>query len=440
MPHAKLSASASSRWIFCPGSINLIQYLEAAGKIPPDTASYAAMEGTAAHHIAEQCLQNLMHGAWTISADQYRGYSVSVEPDGDGTTLHAPNKGEAERHPGWPLFEVDDDMILAVDVLVNHVREVLESLGASEKGIPADVEVEIEADADLSFLGRDDLGGRIDVRITQLMGEMHVIDYKHGRGIPVDPEQNSQLMIYGLGGDCNIDMMPESVNLTIVQPRCPKNAAVDSWGISTEALRKWGRKTLLPAAEATALPDAPLIPGEKQCTWCRADRQCDSYHDRVLADAAEEFPDDLEPTAENAKKAVLAMDMEKILRIMEMRGFIEGAIKAATARVTAELEAGREVEGWKLVEGRANRKWTKDAEEVLKKKRVPAAVMYAKKLASFTQIEKAEKGKWKELVSELTEKPAGKPTLVPASDKRKALPPPAQNDFDDLPDDGGLLS
>lgn len=442
MSHARLSASASSQWMGCPGSIQLIRQLEAAGHIPPDTASDAAMEGTAAHHVAEQCLRDLVHGEWGVSADKYQGYVVDVEIQGDGTEHYwAEDKSTLpEPRKGWRRYTVDDDMILAINVFINHVQEILESLGASDEGIPPDVEVEIEAYADLSFLGRDDLGGRIDVRITQLMGEMHVIDYKHGRGIPVSPEENSQLMIYGLGGECNTDVMPESVHLTIVQPRCPKNAAVESWAISTDELLAWGRGILLPAAEATALPDAAFNPGEKQCMWCRAAGHCDAAHDRALVVAAEEFPDDLEPTEENAKKAVLAMDMDKVLQIMAMRGFVEGAIKAATARVMAELEAGREVDGWKLVEGKANRKWKNNAEETLKQKRVPATIMYTKKLASFTSIEKAKKGKWKKLVLELTEKPAGKATLVPESDKRKALSPSAQTDFDELPPEEDLLS
>lgn len=383
-----------------------------------------------------------MHGELGVSADRYQGYVVDVEIQGDGTEHYwAEDKSTLpEPRKGWRRYTVDDDMILAVDVFIKHVQEVLESLGASDEGIPPDVDVEIEAYADLSFLGRDDLGGRIDVRITQLMGEMHVIDYKHGRGIPVSPEENPQLMIYGLGGECNADMMPESVRLTIVQPRCPKNAAVESWAISTDELLAWGRGTLIPAAEATALPDAAFNPGEKQCMWCRAAGHCDAAHDRALVVAAEEFPDDLEPTEENAKKAVLAMDMDKVLQIMAMQGFIEGAIKAATARVISELEAGREVEGWKLVEGKVNRKWIADAEEILKKKRVPAAIMYAKRLASFTSIEKAKKGKWKSLVAELVVKPNGKPVLAPESDKRPALPPAAQADFDELPAEEDLLS
>lgn len=433
MGHSRLSASESSRWMNCPGSVGAVRRLEGSGAIPPDVSSDAAMEGTAAHLVGEMCVNDMLAGNWYVSADKYRGLEVAVEPDGDGCELVTNPEAVPD---DWPGYAVGDDMILAVDTFVNHVRETLESMGASEDGVPEDVLVEVEAHADLAFLGRDDLGGRIDVRITQLMGDMHVIDYKHGRGIPVHPEENTQLMIYGLGDECNRDMMPEDVVLTIVQPRCPKNEAVASWTIPANDLMAWARGVLIPAAEATDDPGAPCTPGDKQCQWCRAAGHCDAAHDRALTVAADEFPDlPDEPTAEDAKRAVMAMDMEKVLKIKALQPFLEGAIKAAVARIDSELRAGRSVEGWKLVEGRSNRRWKEGAEAALKKKRVPASVIYAKKLASFTAIEKASKGKYKKIVAELVEKPAGKPTVAPEGDKRPALPPPAQQDFDDLPDD-----
>lgn len=436
MGHSRLSASESSRWINCPGSVGAVQRLEETKAIPPDTSSDAAMEGTAAHHIGECCLRDMLEGDWHVSADRYRGEHVVVNPRGDGVWFV--ERG-ANAPDCMPHFAVDDDMILAVDTFVGHVRGVLESLGASaESGVPGDVEVEIEAHSDLSHLGREDLGGRIDVRITQLMGPMHVIDYKHGRGVPVYPDGNSQLMIYGLGDSVKEDMMPTDVVLTIVQPRCPKNESVASWTIPADGLRAWGTDVLIPAAEATDDPAAPCVPGDKQCQWCRASGHCDAAHDMALAVAAEEFPDLVEggpPDPALAKKAVMAMDMDRVLRIKELQPFMEAAIKAAVARIDAELSAGREVPGWKLVEGKSNRRWKGDAEAALKRKRVPAAVIYEKKLASFTAIEKADKGKYKSIVAELVEKLVGKPTVAPESDKRPALLPPAQQDFDDLPED-----
>jgi hypothetical protein len=428
MGHSRLSASESGRWINCPGSIRSIAELEENRAIKPDRSSDAAMEGTAAHTLCEVCLEDMLAGGWYISADKYKGCKIYVDPTGDGSIMFC--QGETG-NKDWSVFEVDDDMILAVDVLLHHVREVLESFGANEDGIPLDVDVEIEAYANLGFLGREDLGGRIDVRITQLMGDMHVIDYKHGRGVPVDPELNTQLMIYGLGDNCKEDMQPGDAILTIVQPRCPKNESVASWRIPVPDLQLWAAEVLVPAAEATDNPDSPCIPGEKQCLWCRAASHCDAAHQYALTVAAEEFDDLDDPTPENAKKAVMRWPMEKVLRLKALQPFLESAIKATVTRIDAELQAGRPVEGWKLVEGKSNRRWKEGHVEGLKKKRVPASIIYEKKPASFTKIEKAKGGKYKDLVAEWVEKPKGKATVVPESDKRPALPPSAETDFED---------
>jgi hypothetical protein len=444
--HARLSASAAGRWMKCPGSVAFIDAI----RTGPEISSPAAMEGTAAHYLGERCLEDLLLGVWMIDAKEYHGETIWVDPEGDGVVGSWDRQPELLEPPeeSWSAWSVDDDMIWSVNVLINYVRALLESLGASAtQGIPDTISVEIEAYSNLSHLGRDDMGGRIDVRITELLGELHVIDYKHGRGIPVSPRQNEQLMIYALGGDVNADMIPSGVTLTIVQPRCPKNEPVESWSVpgGSESLRIWARETLLPAAEATTDPEAPLIPGEIQCLWCAARPHCAKAHDLALTFAASEFDDlpaEYTPGDElaaadpaEARRHVLEdMDLERVLRILDMRDFLEGAVKAAVVRVTAELNAGRPVPGWKLVEGQSKRRWKPGADEILRKKKVPASIVYDKKPASFTVVEKARDGKWAKLVEQLVEKPAGAATLVRETDNRPALAPAIETDFDDEPD------
>jgi hypothetical protein len=424
----------------CPGSIRLIDELRAERKIPQQTTNRYAMEGTAAHYIAELCLNAILNPAtWDTTAEKYLDFKVAVNEKNNQTILVPPEVDHpiGEDHDNYKVFSVDEDMVSAVNVLLDYVRQVLLSLGATpKKGVPQNVAtVEIEAHADLSFLGRDDLGGRVDVRITQFTGDMHIIDYKHGQGVAVDPEENTQLMIYGLGGNANQEMMPESVTLTIVQPRCAQNEAVTSWVISTEELQSWGQKTLLPAAKATDDKNAPLVPGEEQCEWCPAASggHCDAAYNRALQIAKEEFPDDDELLAdeETLKSTVLNMDIERILKLKKIQPFMEIVFEAVHTRIVSDLQAGREVPGWKLVEGQSRRKWKEEAEKELKAKRIPASILYEKKLASFTKIEKADKGKYKPLVDKLTEKPPGKTLAVPESDKRPAIQPSIQTDFDD---------
>ena len=83
--------------------------------------------------------------------------------------------------------------------------------------------------------------------------------------------------------------------------------------------------------------------------------------------------------------------------------------------------SGKTWTGWKLVEGRSNRKYTNDAA-------VASAVEnagfdpYEKKLLGVTAMQKLlGKARFEEVLAGLIEKPQGKPTLVPESDKRPAM-------------------
>ena len=83
--------------------------------------------------------------------------------------------------------------------------------------------------------------------------------------------------------------------------------------------------------------------------------------------------------------------------------------------------SGKEWNGWKVVEGRSVRKYTND-------RQVAAAVIaagfdpYEQKLLGITEMQKTlGKARFEEILGGLITKPQGKPTLVPASDKRPAM-------------------
>lgn len=88
--------------------------------------------------------------------------------------------------------------------------------------------------------------------------------------------------------------------------------------------------------------------------------------------------------------------------------------------------SGKEWTGWKLVEGRSNRRYTNDA--------VVAATVedagfdpYERKVLGITAMQKLlGKSRFEELLAPYIEKPQGKPTLVPESDKRPAYEPAQQ--------------
>ena len=94
----------------------------------------------------------------------------------------------------------------------------------------------------------------------------------------------------------------------------------------------------------------------------------------------------------------------------------------------AALNHGKEWQGWKLVEGRSNRKYTNET--------VVAGVVtdagydpYEHKVLGVTAMQKLlGKSRFEELLAAYIEKPQGKPTLVLESDKRPAMNT-AKNDF-----------
>lgn len=417
--HARLSASSASRFIACPGSIALVEQLELEGAIAFNRSGPAAAEGTAAHYLAELCLTELVrNGVWDISAEEYLGDTILVDPEnGDTELVRKPPKDLL----GCVAYTIDADMVEAVNTHIQHVRGVLESMGSSYRGIPEDVTVDLERKMDLSHLANSDhLGGTVDVRISQAFGELHIIDYKHGRGIPVDPTDNPQLQYYALGSDISAEDCPESVHLTIVQPRCPKvPSPVQTWVTTPDALRSWAESQLLPAVASALSEDPPRATGESQCRWCRAVAHCPEVRELSLRVAQDDFAE-----------SVPELPDEDFVDLFSKVALLRTAAKALETRAVADLQSGKPLPGYKLVEKRTKRAWVKGAEEALLARRVPKKHLYTQKLVPYTQLEKIKK--YAPLVDELTTRPTGALEVAKESDKRPAVSNSAELDFDIL--------
>jgi hypothetical protein len=92
--------------------------------------------------------------------------------------------------------------------------------------------------------------------------------------------------------------------------------------------------------------------------------------------------------------------------------------------------SGKEWKGWKLVEGRSNRKYT-DEEAVAEAVQKAGFDPYEKKLLGITAMTQTlGRKRFNELLGELVMKPTGKPVLVPESDKRPAMNT-AKDDFEE---------
>src|SRR5699024_781975 len=145
------------------------------------------------------------------------------------------------------------------------------------------------------------------------------------------------------------------------------------------------------------------------CTFCKVKHECRARADYNLELAKYDFQ--LPPLLEDE-------DIEEILSKID--GLVSWASNIKDYALTAALQ-GKAWQGFKLVEGRSNRRYVNE-EEVINVVETNGYDPYVQKIKGITDMEKTlGKARFSELLSDLVEKPKGKPTLVPESDKRTAI-------------------
>jgi len=369
--HARLSPSASSRWINCPGSIKLAEQCPT----PPD--SVHAKEGTFAHGLAEKCLLN------ETDAQDYIGKHGFV---------------------GGERFDVDTEMAEAVQEYVEHVR--------SHEG-----EMFVEKKFKLPWVHKDLSGTNDACTYDEKNKTLYVYDYKHGKGVAVEVDWNSQLMIYGLGALHSLKKVVDQVVFVIVQPRAyHADGPIRSFTLDSVALTHWGLHVLKLACARTEEDNAPINPGT-HCKWCPAAGVCSEKAKAAMAVAKTTFD---QPVLPNPSE-LTGIDIAKVLGVAEQ---FSGWVDEVKNYAYSMLEQGKPIPGYKLVSKRANRKWSNEerAAQTLLSAMGPDA--YKKKLVSPAQAEKAIKklGLSPEAILQgLVYKPEAGLTLAPTTDKRKAV-------------------
>jgi hypothetical protein len=401
--HAKLSPSKRSRWALCPGSIR------EEAKYPDPGSGPAAADGTHSHTLLEHCIKQF------------------VDPLSMVGQLMTDQEGS---------FHVDKDRAERVKVAFDYLYQI-KNLG---------FEVISETKVDPKFLlGRDDLSGTVDVQI--IGGDtLELIDYKDGMGI-VTAEGNLQLEQYAYGVlagyklPVNAEYPFKTIRMTIIQPKLALRGmpAITSHDVSVrDLLSRMG--IIVTQAAATDAPDAPLVPGESQCKFCRAKGSCSALASNVMKEVGIMFQpvvsQTLDVAQQSADKDPSTMDDAQIRQIMEaaplMRQLLEGVEKEALRR----LEAGQTIPGLKLVNGRGSRAWALPEDkmaEKLVKMGIPKTAIYETKLVTPA---KAEKLTWekrdgtkvtlterqlKTMETEYVVKMAGKLSVAPESDGRPAV-------------------
>ena len=238
-------------------------------------------------------------------------------------------------------------------------------------------------------------------------GTLHVIDYKHGQGVVVEAEENPQMKLYVLGALALFDGIYDITQLamTIYQPR---RENISTHTICKESLYQWAEEILKPIAKIAYAGESEYQCGA-WCRFCKAKHVCRKRAEHSLALAQYDFK--VPPLLEDKEiEAILGKVDELSAWASDIKDY---ALQAALG--------GKQWQGWKLVEGRSNRRYV-DEEKVAKTLEEAGYDPYERKLMGVTALEKAlGKSKFTELLASLIEKPQGKASLVPQSDKRPEL-------------------
>ena len=373
--HAVLSASSSHRWLNCSPSARLEQEFE-------DRETEAAAEGTAAHALCEHKLRRAL-----------------------------------KRQSRKPISKYDcDEMDTHTD---NYVQFVLETI-AQAKEHCTDPIINIEQRLDFSCYVPQGFGTGDCIIIADKT--LHIIDFKYGQGVLVEAEQNPQMMLYALGAlriyDTLYDI--EDVAMTIYQPR---RENISTWTISVSDLVAWAENVLVPKARLAFEGQGDYMPGP-WCTFCKAAVKCRARAEEKLALARYEFAQP--PLLTDAEIEEILSKLDDLTRWAE-------EIKAYAQ--DAALNHGKQWHGYKVVEGRSVRKYSDEAAVIEAANAAGYHDIFRKSLLPITEMEKLMgKQEFAEVLSGLIIKPAGKPTLVPITDKRPAMTN-VKIDFNEIQED-----
>ena len=420
MAHAKLSPSSSKRWMNCPGSVHLIEQATKAGKIKEKPSRHAA-EGTVAHEIGEMCLRK------NLEPSSFLGKTMSAD--------------------GFD-FVVSEEMVSAVQVYVDYIDGCMANFGYAYAALEVEVRCSLK---DLEVPGLD--GGTSDaVIVCHDEKYIKVVDYKHGAGVKVYAEQNTQAMQYALGALIKLerqgyDISGYQVVIVIVQPRVDWDNPISTWETSAGELYEWCNDELIPAAVACLEPDAPVVAGDDQCKFCLVAGDCPKLYEQTQQTALVDFDAVDQPEFPAAE----SLTVEQKIQVLRHESTIKKFLSSVAEQVKSEIEAGSvDYRGhFKLVEGRSSRKLTDEAMDPDFSPLLDLLDHYEVfefRTKTLSSIENSIKLKFKkkgvkgfakaakEQLNKFCYKPKGGATLAPASDKRPEIEQTALTEFQEFAD------
>lgn len=361
--HALLSASKADRWLHCTPSARLEERV-------PDTPSVYAAEGTVAHAKAEEKLRNWLDG-----------------------------------HPRKKVKCPDGEMDEATAAYRDYVMEIFNE----EQKYSKDAKVFVEVQLDLSQWIPGGFGTADCVIVSDHC--LHVIDFKYGKGVAVNAENNPQLLLYAAGAIQIYELTYafDTVQLHIFQPRLD---SISEWETTVDNIKEWLIGTVEPAAEMAIDGVGEQHPGA-WCKFCKVKANCRARANMAMATAAEQKRLD----------GYLLTDAEIAALLPQLTPISDWCADLKEYATNAAL-AGAHYDGYKLVEGISRRKITDEpaAIETLEKQGYKADQITKTSLLGISSLEKlVGKKELAALLDNYIEKPAGAPVLVPVTDKRPEL-------------------
>lgn len=369
--HAYLSASSAHIYLNCTPSVRL-------GSQFPDKGSEYAAEGTLAHALAELKVRKKFE---VMKPSEYEAALNEIRLN--------------------PLYQPEMDGY--TDEYIDYVTKLC-------MAFPTKPYVVAERRLDFSHIVPEGFGTGDCIIIHE--DELHVVDFKYGKGVPVAAQDNPQLRLYGIGAVREYALLfnIRKVVMHIVQPRIDN---FDSEALTIEELTAWGESIKPLAAQAYA-GEGEFHPGE-HCRFCRAKAHCTARAKALLS---------LEDTKQRQDNGELLTDEEIgdcLIRAITLKAWIDSLEEYAADHILN----GGSIPGWKMVEGRSTAKIDDfdAAADMLTAAGIDREMLYKRTPVTLTELDKLTGGrkKTKELIGDLLIKPAGKPTLVQENDKRKPI-------------------
>lgn len=390
--HAFLSASSAHRWSMCTAA----PHYEA--QFPDKDPGVYANEGTLAHKICELTVQ---YNAGQITKRKYNSQLRKCQNEELYSEEMLRTAEFYAEHIWQASMAYESKPYIATEVRVDFSEIVPEGFGT----------------CDCCMIG--------DSRLS-------IFDYKHGKGVQVSAENNPQMRLYALGALRQYSMFYqiETVSMSIIQPRITEDVSCEE--ISVEDLIKWGEQ-LKPIAQKAYSGEGAEFKEGPWCRFCKGRAVC-----RARADNATALEDFMnmpiigkmtdEEKMQRTSAEIAGFPVSHVLSDKEVGDLLERGARLVQwyddlkAYAQEAILEGKDIPGWKVVEGRATRQWDdpEAALEEFKKAGFDEAVLFDRKAKSLSELEKmVGKKKFAEIAGAHILRPPGKPTLVVESDKRQ---------------------